>query len=562
MFGRTQVFIGTVFFVCLVVGVGVYASRDGSRDAMEPFVARVGDELISPARFANEYRRHLLTTGQSDSPRLRRYFLDGLVNKKLFVLKAREEGLGETAEFDLASERIRRKLLIDAYTAAVIYGEVSVDDDDLLDMFARMNTQLKARHLYARTHEAAQRLYERLLNGETFEDLAREVFQDSTLAHSGGSVGYFGFDEMDPAFEDAAYSLRPGEISPPVKTAQGYSVIQLEDRLLHPLLTETEFANRRDRVQQYATYRKRIDARKQHVRQILGDLDIRIDRVTLEKLWQHIRQDRSQFGSEEENLLNETLVSFTAPHRRIEWTVSDFREAAVFVSEEQRAAITDLDAFTQFIEGLIAREEMIRRAEALSMHGEPLFVETMENAVDDWIYEAYRKRFAGSVDVPEDSVSRYFDRFDHEFTVPERRLVREVLVDNLSFAEEILRRSEEEPFEHLAAEHSVRPGARPAGGSLGYVGKDQLGVLADLVFGAADDEVIGPFEVEGRYAVLKVGERLSARPARLEEVRGEIRERLRTVHEQRLLRDEVSGLKNKFTVLVVDSVLYSIPLSN
>ncbi|HUF09344.1 MAG TPA: peptidylprolyl isomerase [Rhodothermales bacterium] len=560
--GKTQVFVGAVLFICLVAGLGVYASRDGNRDNAEPFVARVGDQTISPARFLNEYRNHLGRTGQHDSPRLRRYFLDGLINKKLFVFQAREQGVAEGPEFEFAVDRIRSKLLIDAYTAYVIYEGASVDENDLLDMFARMNTQLKARHLYARTYEAAQRLSERLQNGESFEDLAREVFQDSTLAHSGGSVGYFGFDEMDPAFENAAYSLKPGEISPPVRTAQGYSIIQLEDRFLHPLLTETEFASRKDRVQRYATVRKRFDSRKQHVRQILKELDVRIDEVTLEKLWRRIRQDRAPFDFDEENLLNVTLISFTDADRRIEWTVSDFREAAVFVPEEQRAAITGLDAFTQFLEGLIVREEMIRRADALSMHDEPLFVETMEAAVDDWIYEAYRKRFAGSVVVPEDSVGGYFDRFGHEFTVPERRLVREVLVDNRSLAEEILQRSKETPFERLAAEYSIRPGSRPAGGSLGYVARDQLGVLAESVFGAAEDEVLGPFEIQGRYAVLKVGERLPARPAGLEEVRGEIRERLRTVHEQRLLRDEVSGLKTKFTVLVADSVLYSIPLSN
>ena len=558
---RTQVFAGAFCLICLL-GFGVYALQDANSDVSDPFVARVGEARISADRFAREYRRHLLTTGQKDSPRLRRHFVDGLINKTLLVYRAREEGVAGSPEFEFASERIRRKLLIEAYTASVIYDEVSVGEGDLLDMFARMNTQLKARHLYARTYEAAQRLHERLQHGETFEDLARETFNDSTLANSGGSVGYFSFDEMDPAFEDAAYSLKPGEISPPVRTAQGYSVIQLEDRFTHPILTETEFAKRRDRVQQYAAYRKRIDARRNHVQEILGELGVTILGTTADRLWQRIRDDRLPRASDEAELFQDTLAVFTVAGRPVHWSVADFRDAAFFSSEERLAAVASPEALNQFVEGLIVQQEMIRRAEELSLDRDPRFIETTGEAVDDWIYEAYRKRFAGSVLISEDSVLHYYERFSGEFVVPEKRQVSEILVENRLQAEEMLRRAGFEPFERLAAVYSMRPGAGLSGGLLGYASRDQLGALADRVFSADENEVIGPFEIAGRYAVLKVGERLEARPAELDEVRGEIEDRLRVAEEYRQLRDAVLEVRDKITVQVVDSVLYSLPLTS
>src|SRR5690606_2587364 len=132
-----------------------------------------------------------------------------------------ETGAAEQPEYRIVAERFRRKLLIDLYVRRSIYDSIEVAESDLEEVFGRINTSIKARHLYAPTLAQAESLYDRLLSGETFEDLAREVFSDSLLASTGGSLGYFTFDEMDLAFEDAAFALEIGEISRPVRTAQG-----------------------------------------------------------------------------------------------------------------------------------------------------------------------------------------------------------------------------------------------------------------------------------------------------------------------------------------------------
>src|SRR5690606_39944691 len=80
---------------------------------------------------------------------------------------------------------------------------------------------------------------------------------------------------MDPDFEDAAFGLAVGAVSRPVRTAQGYSIIQVTDRFTKPILTETEFAERKERLRNLVLQKKRAQARSHFIRSTADALDDR-----------------------------------------------------------------------------------------------------------------------------------------------------------------------------------------------------------------------------------------------------------------------------------------------
>ncbi len=76
----------------------------------------------------------------------------------------------------------------------------------------------------------ANDIKERIVMGESFEHVARGTSDDKSVMVNGGNLGYFTAFQMIMPFEDAAYKLRKGQISDPVRTPYGYHIIKVTDK--------------------------------------------------------------------------------------------------------------------------------------------------------------------------------------------------------------------------------------------------------------------------------------------------------------------------------------------
>lgn len=95
--------------------------------------------------------------------------------------------------------------------------------EDNKDQFAKRD----ASHILVEDEKTANEIKEKLDNGEDFADLAKEYSKDTANAANGGNLGTFSRGQMVKEFEDAAFKLKEGEISEPIKTQFGYHIIKI-----------------------------------------------------------------------------------------------------------------------------------------------------------------------------------------------------------------------------------------------------------------------------------------------------------------------------------------------
>lgn len=132
------------------------------------------------------------------------------------VLK--NNGLKDEADF---KNQIKFKL---AMNEAI---KKSITEKDVKDHY---KPEIKASHILVSDENEAKEIKKKLDAGASFEELAKQESQDLLSKEKGGDLGYFNSGRMVPEFETAAYKLKVGQISNPVKSPNGYHIIKLTDK--------------------------------------------------------------------------------------------------------------------------------------------------------------------------------------------------------------------------------------------------------------------------------------------------------------------------------------------
>jgi peptidyl-prolyl cis-trans isomerase C len=156
-----------------------------------------------------------------------------LVERRLVLLAAEAENLADKAEVADRIAQARARILEQAYitdkVAAVATEETLRASYAADKTMAKGPDEVRASHILVETQEEADAIVAELKKGGDFAAIAKEKSKGPSGA-KGGDLGFFTKDKMVPEFASAAFALKTGEISAPVKTGFGWHVIKVTDR--------------------------------------------------------------------------------------------------------------------------------------------------------------------------------------------------------------------------------------------------------------------------------------------------------------------------------------------
>ena len=188
-------------------------------------------------------------------------------------------------------EHIRRMIAAKKYLDAIRMGVAEISDE-ALETYYRENAsrltfpeQVRVRHILltwkpmgttddrAAIRKQMQPILERARAGEDFAALVSEFSDDYATRQNGGDTGLFRRGQMAPAFENAAFALKQGEISDPVETSFGVHILRLEEHKEAYLLPLDEI---REKLRDHVREEKMEAAVEQEIERLRNEGEVEI----------------------------------------------------------------------------------------------------------------------------------------------------------------------------------------------------------------------------------------------------------------------------------------------
>jgi peptidyl-prolyl cis-trans isomerase C len=239
---RRPIAFATLAALLLVLPVAAGCSKDTSSEAPaagpDPVIARVNGVDIKQSDLALA-EEDVGADMQAASPEAKREHLISYLADIIMVTQAADKKkLADNPDFKRRLAFLRNKLLMgyelqDEAKAALTDEALHQTYNDAVKSMGGQE-EVRARHILVKTEKEANDVLAELKKGADFAVVAKSKSTDGS-ARDGGDLGYFSRGDMVAEFSDAAFAMKPGEVSKaPVKSQFGYHLIKVEDRRMSP----------------------------------------------------------------------------------------------------------------------------------------------------------------------------------------------------------------------------------------------------------------------------------------------------------------------------------------
>lgn len=156
---------------------------------------------------------------------------------------------GQGISYEEYKNQIREEYAIAKLVEIEVRSGIDVSDDMIRSYYHRNRKKyakkesVRLRHIFfaspteedetkkGRVREKAFDVYHKLKGGEDFIRCANRYSDDKLTAADGGDLGFISKGDFIPEIENIIFNMKEGEISEPIRSARGFHIIKLEQKI-------------------------------------------------------------------------------------------------------------------------------------------------------------------------------------------------------------------------------------------------------------------------------------------------------------------------------------------
>ena len=205
-----------------------------AQEKKDPVILTIAGENVPKSEFERVFKKNNNKDSTFDKKAVDDY-LQLYINYKLKVKEALELGMDTVRAFIDELGGYRKQL------AQPYLVDKQVGENLLREAYNRMKTDVRASHILIKcdpnalpkdttdAYNKALKVRSEIVKGADFTTTAKKYSDDPSVKDNGGDLGFFTSLQMVYPFESAAYTLKNGETSLPVRTRFGYHIIKVTE---------------------------------------------------------------------------------------------------------------------------------------------------------------------------------------------------------------------------------------------------------------------------------------------------------------------------------------------
>ena len=542
-------------------------------------VAKVGNQEIKVDEYLNALKKRF--PGNSNFTEVdsaaKRQVLNQLIDNKRKLAAAYDMGLDKDEKVAETINSQKEQAIFNKYIENMVVD--SVIDLSKVDQYLEKNKfEVKASHILikfgdkkgtpgSRSKEEAEKLAaslaERIRNGESINSLAQEYSEDPSAKQNKGDLGYFTWGRMVDEFQEAAFSLKPGEVSNPVLTSYGYHIIQVDDRRDNPGYDPN---NQREAI---LTIKRKLYSQNQpQARQRWNENG------------ENVRKEFN-YTINEQNIVN--LLTFTAEKNKANnLNVNDFTEEEknIILAEYNGGKITagalldryknnfralipklkSIDNLKQEVEN-VATNEMVKIITTREDYDkDPDIIKIVNQITEQQMLSVLNRKIAEvESDFSDEDLQTYYNEHADQFKQEAEIEIWEIFVKDKNLAIKVAKWAKSgKDFAQLEKQYNEDKSTQKNKGYLGYRSIKRRGSVSQKAFEIGPDKIEGPIEYRRGYAIIKTGQLKPEGIKPFEDVKSQVTQKLKRERSTENRKNWEEEINQKYPAKINNKILDTI----